>query len=66
LIDNSKIITMYVTEEDMRKNVREIRSDINIIVKDFTAAIKELTIKFNTLQETVALQAQMIKELTPK
>lgn len=65
-MDNSKISTMYVTEEDMRKNIREMRSDLNIVVKDFTAVIKELNTKINNLQETLSLQAEMIKELTPK
>jgi len=64
-MDNSKIFTMYVTEEDLRKNIRELRSDIKIIVKDFTAVIKDLNIKLNNIQETISLQAEMIKELTP-
>jgi len=65
LVYDSRIFTMsmYVTEEELRKNIREVRSDINTIVKDFFAAFKELKEEINDLQETTSLQSEMIRDL---
>lgn len=57
------IFIMYVTESDLKMNIREIRSDINALAKDMAGANNDLVERIKQLEEIVEYLNGIIREL---
>lgn len=54
----------YVTEKDLKANVRELRTEISTLSKEFLIEIRTLYSRVKELEDLVKLQGEIIQTIT--
>ena len=54
---------IYVTEQELKMNIRELRTDIKAVAKDLGAEIKMLHNMIVDLEEIIELQNTVIQDV---
>lgn len=57
---------MYVTPQEFKSQVRELRAEINAAAKDIGGDIQYLFQRLNELQDLLNMQQEVINKLTEK
>lgn len=54
---------MYVTPQDLKAQVRDLRADISAVAKDLSGDIQYLNQRIDELKNIIEFQAEAIKKL---